>query len=250
MKSLLKNIIKPVLPKKVFELREGLRLIDLTKSISARQCPCCGYHGHFAYFGHPPRIDARCPSCGSLERHRLLILAIKSNDIGPISGLSGMTMLHFAPEPVLMDFFSARVGQYTTADLYREDVDKNLDIEKIDYPDNSFDLVLASHVLEHVNDVKASHEIARILKPNGVLLAMVPIIDGWERTYENAQITTESDRVKHFGQSDHVRFYGGDFSERIENGGLSLVAEFTAFGENCVKYSLLRGEKVFVFQKV
>jgi len=48
--------------------------------------------------------------------------------------------------------------------------------------------VLCSHVLEHVNDTKALKSINRILKPKGKLIAMVPICEGWEKTYENIAI--------------------------------------------------------------
>jgi hypothetical protein len=41
-----------------------------------RHCPICDYRGVFISVGHPPRWDARCPGCGSRERHRLTELWI------------------------------------------------------------------------------------------------------------------------------------------------------------------------------
>jgi SAM-dependent methyltransferase len=127
--------------------------------------------------------------------------------------------------------------------------DLKLDLEAIDLPDASVDLIIANHVLEHVDDAKASRELSRILRPNGVLLCMVPIVEGWATTYENPDITTDEGRMLHFGQEDHVRFYGRDFRDRIAKGGFSLRDEITAEGEEVIRYGLVRGEKVFVFEK-
>jgi predicted SAM-dependent methyltransferase len=77
-------------------------------------------------------------------------------------------------------------------------------MEAIDLPDASVDLIIANHVLEHVDDAKASRELSRILRPNGVLLCMVPIVEGWATTYQNPDITTDEGRMLHFGQEDHV----------------------------------------------
>jgi predicted Zn-ribbon and HTH transcriptional regulator len=40
------------------------------QGVYPRECSCCGFHGKFKACGRPPRYDARCPQCGSLERHR------------------------------------------------------------------------------------------------------------------------------------------------------------------------------------
>jgi hypothetical protein len=91
-------------------------------------------------------------------------------------------------------------------------------------------------------------EMHRILRPGGKLIAMVPIVEAWDRTYENSAITSESDRDLHFGQYDHVRFYGRDFTQRLEAAGFEVVA-WTATPLECVTYGLQRGEKVFVATK-
>lgn len=91
-------------------------------------------------------------------------------------------------------------------------------------------------------------ELHRILKPRGKLIAMVPIIEAWEETYENPSITRESDRDLHFGQYDHVRYYGRDFATRLETAGFQVVA-YSGTPLDCVSYGLQRGEKVFVATK-
>ena len=74
---------------------------------------------------------------------------------------------------------------------------------------------------------------------------MVPIIEGWTSTYENPSVRTNRGRNLHFGQADHVRFYGADVRERIRAAGFALD-EYAANGEDCVKFGLARGETVFI----
>lgn len=209
-----------------------------------RHCPICGFKGKFRAAGSPPRFDAKCGNCRSLERHRLFFLAIES--AFPIK--PGLSLLHFAPEPAVRAFMHGRVSKYVTADLYNEHVDINIDIEKISLPSESFDLIICSHVLEHVNDKLALAEMHRILKPAGVLYAMAPIVEGSENTYENSSITDPFLREVHFGQNDHVRIYGRNIRDRIADAGFT-ICEFTAEGVDAVEYGLLRGEKIFICTK-
>ncbi|MBC7103714.1 MAG: methyltransferase domain-containing protein [Parvibaculum sp.] len=208
------------------------------------ECTVCGYNGRFVAAGHPPRYDARCPECRSLERHRLLMLAFDRFHLIE----EGKRVLHFAPEPVLQDYLRGRAGEYKTGDLAPGRADFELDIEALDLPDESFDIVIVNHVLEHVDDAKALAELYRILAPGGILISTVPIIEGWDVSYENAAITTKADREIHFGQNDHVRYYGRDLRDRIRTAGFSLD-EFVGSGLEVVRYGLLRGERVFIGRK-
>jgi ubiquinone/menaquinone biosynthesis C-methylase UbiE len=103
-------------------------------------------------------------------------------------------------------------------------------------------------VLEHVDDTKALAEIYRVLKSKGVALIMLPVIEGWARTYENPRVKTAEERKRHYGQADHVRYYGADIRDRIKAAGFALD-EFTAEGEDVLTYALQRGEKVFIATK-
>ena len=138
----------------------------------------------------------------------------------------------------------AAASQYVTADL-SSIADLQLNIEKMDLPDESFQVVVCSHVLEHVNDRAAISEIYRILEKGGLALLMVPLVEGWNETYENATITAAADRERHFGQHDHVRYYGRDFADRLRDVGFK-VDSFVADGALCIKHGLFRGEKLFV----
>lgn len=213
--------------------------------LSQGECACCGFIGRFDSFGRPIRVGVMCPSCRSLERHRLFHLVHRR---GALS-FAGADVLHFAPERFLRDLIKAENPRsYVTADIEPGRADLVLNLEALDRPDASQDVVVASHVLEHVNDTLAMAELFRILRPKGRLVAMVPLVEGWRRTYENPAIVSDSDRLLHFGQEDHVRFYGADFRDRLTTAGFE-VSDHDADGGECVRYALHRGEKVFVATK-
>jgi ubiquinone/menaquinone biosynthesis C-methylase UbiE len=131
-------------------------------------------------------------------------------------------MLHVAPEPALEKLFSKQIGSgYLTADLYNSNVMVKMDITDIQYPDESFDAIFCSHVLEHVDDDrKAMSELSRVLKKNGWAIFMVPVNS--EVTIEDPDITDPVERFRLFGQQDHVRSYGHDFTQRLEQTGFEV----------------------------
>ncbi|WP_208348293.1 methyltransferase domain-containing protein [Pseudaestuariivita rosea] len=212
----------------------------------ARHCPNCGYFGKFSAFGYPPRYDAHCPSCSSLERHRLLRLYLDRLDVIHKTH----KVLHFAPEQPISDNIRSRSGEYITTDYMREAVDLKLNIEALDLPDKSFDRIFCLHVMEHVDDRKALSELWRVLKPGGLAILATPIVEGWNETYEGPDPTslTKSQRVLHYGQYDHVRYYGRDVRQRIQAAGFRLE-EVTAVEPDVSKYGLMRGETIFLAWK-
>ncbi|WP_287149513.1 class I SAM-dependent methyltransferase [Mesorhizobium sp.] len=235
----------PSLQEHVTVLRDAVVNARLTRQRSQeRKCNVCGYSGRFKSFGFPLRLDARCPRCQSLERHRLIKMWFDENkDL-----VASKSMLHFAPEPAVTSFVRPLVAKYLTTDLDPLLGEIVLNIEAIDMPDSSFDLIICSHVLEHVDDGKALREMHRILRPGGIALLMTPVIEGWLETYENSAVSTPRDRALHYGQADHVRYFGADIRSRITDAGFSL-SEFTAVEPYVHKHSLTRGEKIFVASK-
>jgi SAM-dependent methyltransferase len=158
-------------------------------------------------------------------------------------------VLHIAAETIIERLFRKKFEKtpedYRTADLFQP-ADIKLNIEDMSgIEDGAFGSVICNHVLEHVDDAKALREIHRILRRGGHLLSSVPLIDGWEHTYENPDIVDPQERELHFGQFDHLRMYGRDFIDRLRAPGFS-VEEITAEGEAVVKYGLLRGDKFFI----
>lgn len=217
---------------------------DLAFHSKPRQCPICGYEGIFLpWFGMTVVRDNACPSCDSHPRQRLFWLWYKSNINRIVEPI-----LHFAPEKSVSHRFSKFYKEYNTADLFA-DADLKIDIEHMNLQSGSYNTIICNHVLEHVNDYKAMRELCRVLSDKGALICSVPIIEGWESTYENDLITAESDRELHFDQRDHVRYYGRDFRDRLKNAGFSNIEEVTAYGEDAVKYGLIRGEKFFICSK-
>lgn len=247
MKNLFKNIAKMLLPCWVKnKIRSFIGIGKAISPIVKRSCNICNYKGYFGLFGRPARLDAKCPKCGCLERHRLMMLGVARKQIEIRD--DALNVLHFAAEPILEAIFRDKWSNYRTADLYQK-ADLKLNMEKIELPESSVDLIIANHVLEHVDDEMAGRELSRILSNGGILVCMVPIIEGWTTTYENSAVKSDEDRWLHYGQGDHIRYYGRDFRQRIERGGFKLIKEITAEGEDVIKYGLLRGEKVFVFRK-
>jgi ubiquinone/menaquinone biosynthesis C-methylase UbiE len=121
------------------------------------------------------RHHAKCPKCGELERARMAMLVV--NEIYDDHKASQTDVLHISPENFLRKIFKKKYKSYISSDLYRKDVDHQFDIEEIPYPDNSFDLVFASHVLEYVkNDKKAINEIKRVLRSGGLAFLPVPML--------------------------------------------------------------------------
>lgn len=140
-------------------------------------CPSCGFSGRFAaaYAATGRRPYAICPSCGARERHRLqslvLDLLLQRYDF------SKLRVLHMAPELLIEKRFKAAGAEYVSADIDPVGVDLQIDLTCIDQPDDSYDVVYASHVLEHIrDDTAALREIVRILRPGGFAVLPVPLV--------------------------------------------------------------------------
>jgi SAM-dependent methyltransferase len=211
-------------------------------------CPCCGVAGRFEPRVtplDPPRFDARCPRCGSYERHRLLALALDELDLlRPDDEL-----IHFAPERPVKRLVAARVARYVAADISGQGVDRREDLQALTLGDASIDVVLAMDVLEHVpDDRRAFLEVARVLRPGGRLVLHVPMIEAWASTYEDASITTPAERTLHFGQDDHVRIYGRDIFARIAAAGLDPDS-FQATPQACLRHGLTKGDRILIGSK-
>jgi SAM-dependent methyltransferase len=209
-----------------------------------RECNLCGFTGMFVAFGDPPRWDAECPKCKAKERHRLLGLWMAGN----LDEARGKHVLHFAPEPSVRRLLERRASKYVSADIEPKGDSIGLDIEKIDLQSESFDVVVCSHILEHVEHKQALREIWRVLKPRGLAILMFPIVEGWDESYCDPSITAPAGRRLHFGQWDHVRYFGSSVRNDIRWAGFDL-AEFTAVEPSVSRYGLLRGEKVFLATK-
>ncbi|GAP38212.1 class I SAM-dependent methyltransferase [Piscinibacter sakaiensis] len=192
----------------------------------ARWCPCCrSGHAAFAPFGTPARDDAMCPSCGSLERHRLMQLYFEQRT--DLFGEQPLRVLHFAPEACFVRQLDGNPRiDYVSADLSAPNAKHRIDITDIPFADDSFDVVICSHVLEHIpDDHRAMRELRRVLRPSGWALLQVPIDPALQLTYEDPSITDPQERERLFGQVDHVRWYGQDYAARLAENGFTVQRE-------------------------
>ncbi len=187
------------------------------------ECPCCGRrYRRFLYFGHPPRRNALCPHCGALERHRLLWLYLEQR---PVLLQQVRYLLHVAPEPPL----STNLRRFAhlmpiTADLNQAHVDTRCDLQCLPFATNSFDAILCLHVFEHVlDDRRAMQELYRVLKVGGWAILQVPIHR--QTTFEDPSVQSPTERLRLFGQVDHVRVYGLDYYERLERTGFAVTRD-------------------------
>jgi SAM-dependent methyltransferase len=128
-------------------------------------------------------------------------------------------VLHLAPEKFLVEHLKPRPDvNYISGDLMTSESMSKIDLTELQFWDAQFDLIICSHVLEHIpDDLKAMTEMHRVLRPGGFLLVMVPMFG--DTTYEDPSITDPNERKRLFGQSDHVRKYGRDIATRLQRAG-------------------------------
>tara|TARA_B100000767_G_scaffold190787_1_gene178077 strand:- start:6427 stop:7179 length:753 start_codon:yes stop_codon:yes gene_type:complete len=189
---------------------KGNRFIDPIDGSSYRKFLSYGYKNL--------RENALCPGTLSLERHRLLWLYL---DRETSFLKNSIKVLHVAPEQVFFKKFKNFSNwDYTTTDLYSPLADVKTDLCSLPFQDNTYDLVLCNHVLEHIpNDRKAMKEIHRVLKPKGTAVLQVPLDENRLETFEDDSITDPKKRTQIFGQYDHVRIYGQDYYKRLKEVG-------------------------------
>lgn len=130
--------------------------------------------------------------------------------------------MHIAPEPIIETLLKTLPNiDYLSGDLMDSRAMEKMDITDIQHPDDSFDLILCSHVLEHVpDDRKAMSEFKRVLKPGGFAMLLVPITT--YQTDEDPTVTDPNERLRRFGQDDHVRRYGLDYVDRLRDTGFNV----------------------------
>jgi SAM-dependent methyltransferase len=125
-------------------------------------------------------------------------------------------------------FFSADVPIGTVA----EDGSQMQDITKLGFPDQHFDLIVSSEVLEHVPDLGAAFaEMRRVLKPGGRHIFTVPPAQETKQlaTVIEGQIKQIVHPPEYHGDplgdgKGILAFWhlGPDFPEKVDTAGLSV----------------------------
>lgn len=254
MKSVVKFVLK-LIPRKVltrlsFILKPFIR-IYLVGSKYTDPIDGSSFRRFLPYGHQIVRKNALSPSTYSLERHRLLWLYLK-HETKLFS--EPKKVLHFAPESAFYKRLKKmKYLDYTTTDLDSPLADVQADICNLPFESNAYDLILCNHVLEHIpDDRQAMAELFRVMKPGGMGIFQIPLDMKRKDTFEDPTITDKKERAKIFGQYDHVRIYGMDFFERLEQCGFQVEkVDYTkTLSEDKIKeYCLSKGELIPVVYK-
>lgn len=241
MKALVKKLIPyPI----VFTLRQAKQSLESLYFIGNKyDCPFC--KGSFRKFlsggeNHPffknnkiigggRRENMLCPRCHSTDRDRLIYCYLTSNQLFCNEHYA---LLHIAPEPSLQKYLKRKPNlTYISGDKFEKGYNGfyynpdtiSLDLTALPFPDKCFDAIICNHVLEHiVDETKALQEVYRVLKPGGWAILQVPIDAELTKTIEN-KLYSDEERVKYYGQQDHVRLYGLDYPFRLETHGFKVT---------------------------
>ncbi|MEI8280625.1 MAG: class I SAM-dependent methyltransferase [Bacteroidota bacterium] len=238
-----------------------LKLLD-----NASTCPICGHKSRaMLKVGHDVEVlqanevigagvrYVKCIWCSSTDRDRLVYLYLKEHCA--VYKQDNLKILHIAPERCLSKVLRKRTPNgYVPADIntgkywYINGMTK-VDITRMHYDDSSFDIILCNHVLEHIPDDKtAISELYRVLRPAGIAILQVPIAAGKASTIEKSTALSPTEQLQLYGQKDHVRLYGQDYTERLKMTGgkvhiISLADRYPGCG-------LHPKEQLFVLEKL
>lgn len=244
------------------------KIIRKSFHIKQKKCCICGaYFNEYLVGGNDSKVwqgknvvgagqrKAYCPKCGRSDRDRLVYLFFKKKFLPQLQG-EKIRLLHIAPESHLTTLFRAHPEiEYTAGDKRCDgycypDYVKDMDVTNLsNILDNTFDVIVCNHVLEHVdNDITAMKEIYRVLKKGGIAILQVPIIFDLEKTFEDPTIIASEERFTFYGQNDHVRLYGIDYPDRLKSVGFNI--EFNTLAKRKSKqYGLNPNEILFICHK-
>lgn len=256
MKSIISLVLRYI-PRPYLQLvgHWAARLLSIFYIGHKVECPVCNSkYRKFLPYGRntSSRENALCPSCLSLERHRLMALYMKRKTNFYTANLK---VLHVAPEYCFIDRFEQMKNlDYITADIESPLAKVKMNIHQIPFPENTFDVAICNHVMEHVDDyILAMSELHRVLKPGGWALIQSPQDMKYEVTYEDPTITDPKEREIHFLQNDHLRLFGRNYGRELEKGGFKVTEDRFVMDEltraEVQRYSLPGEEIVYFCQK-
>jgi len=173
----------------------------------------CNVCGSPELIPHRGGVDVLCGACNAYSRTRATKFILDYlNVLKP-----NARVMHLSPEPGLFRYISNKVGDgYQAFDLdpnryafaNATKLDLVHDCESL--PRNEYDLILHSHVFEHLpcNYTAVLFHLHRSLKPDGVHVMVLPFMPGhydeYLGTLPNQQATAR------FGQYDHCRWFGAN----------------------------------------
>lgn len=145
-------------------------------------CPICGGRTLFVNTGGHPRNHLRCVRCGSIPRWRALIHVLGS--LHP--NWRDLEIHESSPGGAAAHKLRAEAHRYSSSNWLPavergtlRDERRSEDLERLTFPDSSFDLFITQDVLEHIFDAPAAfREVARVLRPGGAHIFTVPYWPG------------------------------------------------------------------------
>ncbi len=175
--------------------------------------------GNIVGAGFRPRT--KCPYCNGGDRLRFAVEVIRRcTDMLTAK----CRVLEFAAAEGTKSLLTKNPNcEYHSADINEGAAEMVINITDINLPDDSYDYIICMHVLEHVPDeAKAVSEMKRVCKNRGKLLITVPVDISRDQTFVSPEATTPADRLRLYGQSDHVRLYGSDVCDRLSSYGMKV----------------------------
>lgn len=177
----------------------------------------------FDFIGSDPE-NYGCMFCRSSDRERHLFMYFDKLNLW--EKMQGAKILHFAAERNLrVKINEQKPQEYLLADIApkREGMVK-IDATQIPYENESFDFLIANHILEHIPDhLKALSEFFRVLKPGGIAILQTPYSKLLKNNFQDENINTDKLRLFFYGLEDHVRTFGRtNLFENIEDAGFTL----------------------------
>jgi len=240
---------------------------EAKKHVGTRyECPFCGFHSDdLAPLGIDSPVARKyktvgmgvrfgmCWKCRAKDKEKLLYLYLK--DVAKIFDGHPMRILHMAPENIIakrilpLKNIDYVCGDYFSKGYMYPPYVQNMNVLDLPFSDENFDMVICNHVLEHIDDDRrAMRELCRVLKKGGIALLQVPMSNILDKTIEDPTIKTPQDRLEFFGQVDHVRLYGLDYKDRLEECGFRVTL-FKFPIETIKKYGLDAEENLYLCYK-
>ena len=224
-------------------------------NLNIKTCACCGQEviysplpGYYSEMKEKAKVshvtksetlnskEYLCPSCMCSDRDRMMVSFMEKEGIKEAP--KNVRILQFAPAQPISKWITNNVPQafYDTTDLFMDGVSFKSDIQNMDMiDDETYDILICSHVLEHVqDDRKAMAEMKRIMKSDGKLIFLVPIDLNVEQIDEEWGLS-EEENWRRFGQGDHCRRYS-------QNGLVERLEEFYCVHQLTKEYF---GEEIF-----
>ena len=243
MYNTLKSFAQKIVPKEILVKNEDLfrKLLMRFYSGDQHECNICG--SKLKKFASLENGQLLCPICGSLPRTRRLFMLLEKEYLQ-----QNAVVLDFSPSRAMYRKLKQRKDlNYYPSDFENEFLaDYHFDITKIAAESDQFDLITCYHILEHiVEDEVAMKELFRVLKPSGTLLIQTPFKGG--DIYEDFTKTTVEQKLKYFGQDDHVRIYSAEgLEKRLQGAGFKT--EIRKF-EKDDYFGLTENEQVIICRK-